>query len=144
MKRIALLLVVLLAGYASASPKEVTHQQIYDALNRRFSGGPVSAVFERYGSPQSQFEAAAGVHVLVWHTDRTLRLHEPITTTTNGTIGDRSAYPWASIPYQQTSTTRVGYDSNVQCEMQVGVKPDNSVDHIGIGGALGACENFMP
>jgi len=101
-------------------------------------------VLNRYGMPESQFMQGS-IRVLEWRTSNTMRFHEPVTTTTTGRIGDALQSPWySSIPYKETTTSSVGYDVNYTCTMQVGVNPDGSVDRVGFGGKMGACQSFMP
>lgn len=118
--------------------------QLYAAANGRFAGHQVGEVVQRYGLPEAQF-MSGDVRVLVWHSNTTMRFHEPVTTTTRGTIGDVSQYPWlSSVPYRETTTTQQGYDVAYTCTMNVGVKQDGTVDRVGFGGQMGACQSFMP
>jgi hypothetical protein len=126
-------------GAGIASP-----DQLYNAANAKFSGGPIEAVLQRYGMPESQF-MSGGIRVLVWHANNSMRFHEPTKTTTTGTIGDSSQSPWySSIPYRETTTSSSGYNVDYTCTMNVGVKPDGMVDRVGFGGQMGACQAFMP
>lgn len=109
-----------------------------------FNNQPVQAALNRYGMPDSQF-MAGDIRVLVWEADTTMRYHRPVTTTTTGRIGDAGAYPWYSaIPYRQTSTSSEAYDEAYHCILQVGVRPDGTIERVGASGKMGACQAFMP
>lgn len=140
----ALLLAGNLATSCATTGGIPTPSELTAAANNRFAGGSIDAVIARYGIPESQF-MHGGIRVLEWRTTGTLRFHEPVTTTTTGTVGDPVAYPFlASVPYRETTTTTQGYDVNYACTMQVGVRPDGKVDRVGFGGKMGACQQFMP
>lgn len=136
--------VALLSGCASTIDPGPTMQQEAAILNARFAGRPVADILTTYGQPSSSFDAAGGIRVMQWSSNGTLRLHENVTSTTTGQVGDRTAYPGARpVPYAQTTTTREGYNVDVYCVMQAGVKGDGTVDRVGLGGQMGACEAFL-
>lgn len=144
MRAAAFMAVTVLAGCASTIDPGPTMQQEVATLNARFAGRPAADMLAIYGQPASSFDAAGGIRVLQWGSDGTLRLHENVTSTTTGAIGDRTAYPGARpVPYAQTTTTREGYNVDVHCVMQAGVRSDGTVDRVGLGGQMGACENFL-
>lgn len=140
----ALLLAASLASSCATSGGIPTPAELATAANSRFAGRDVAAVIARYGPPDSQFTQGE-IRVLEWRTTGTLRFHEPVTTTTTGSVGDPAAYPFlASVPYRETTTTTQGYNVDYACTMQVGVRPDGRVDRVGFGGKMGACQQFMP
>lgn len=123
------------------SPEQATHQ-----LNQRFAGEPVEAVLATYGMPQGQFKGpTTGLWVFLWHTTGTLRLREPVTTTTTGRIASSDTpFGWATaVPYEQVSTSDRAYNVQYACTMQVGVRSDGVVERVALEGKMGACVNFL-
>jgi hypothetical protein len=118
--------------------------QLTGALNSRFADRPVSEMIARYGQPETAFEMPNGIRVAQWSASTVVRLHENVTATTTGAIGDRSIPGLRPIPYGQTTTTRQGYDEPMSCVMQAGFRADNTVERVGLGGKLGACDAFAP
>ena len=107
-----------------------------------YVGQPVQALLPRYGYPHEQAEFY-GDRVLLWHTSRTLQFRQPTTSTTTGTVGD-SSFPWAQVPYAQTTTSRAYVAQDYACTMQVAVNPDGTIKAVGFAGRMGACQDFMP
>lgn len=146
MKRTFIGAVVLVAAVSCATTSSIPlPEELSAALNAAYRGRPVSAVYARYGQPDSQFMWGDDIRVLVWNTNRTMRFHEDVTTTTSGSAGDPAAYPYiAAVPYRETTTSQQGYNVDFSCALQVGVYENGTVHGIGTQGKMGACQNFMP
>lgn len=130
------------AGCASTFGGVPSPDQLHQAANARFAGGPIEPVLQHYGYPQSQF-MSGDRRVFVWNTSATVRMYNPTTTTTHGAIGGE--YPWlSSVPYREVTRYDAGGYESFACMMQVGVRPDGTVERIAFSGEMGACQNFMP
>lgn len=133
-------------GCASMMDGGIPSPEELSALaNTAYAGKHVDMVFSRFGQPSGQFDTDAGIRVLTWNTSNTMRFHEPVTTTTTGSVGDPTTYPYQPrVPYTETTTTQQGYNVDMSCTMQVGVRADGIVDRVAFNGKMGACQMFMP
>lgn len=144
-RRWATAFMLAIAASCASTPSIPSPDALDATLNARFAGRPFGEATARYGMPSYRFDADRGVTVFVWETTTTMRFHEPVTTTTTGTIGDSGARPWMpAVPYRQTTTTRQGYNVDMACLMQIGVKPNGIIERVGFSGKMGACQAFMP
>lgn len=146
MRRFAIVAALAAAGCASGPPGGIpSPAEASAALNARYAGKPVQNVLSAYGLPQGQFQAPGSVRVFLWHATSTRRYHEPVTATTTGQVGiGNGAFAWAHpVPYTQTTTTMQGYNVEYACTLQVGVRPDGTVDGVGLQGKMGACTQFL-
>ena len=93
----------------------------------------------RYGQPSGQVPFGK-LTVYQFQTANTVRLQEPVSTTTAGVVGTADS----NVPYAERTTGWQGYNQAMNCMMRVGVKPDGTIDGIDFVGQMGACRVFMP
>jgi hypothetical protein len=137
----ALLLMLILSGCAPLRTGSdiPAPQELFDACNHAFRGKSFDMVILRYGQPDGQVPFGQ-LTVYQFRISGSVRMHEPVTTTTTGAVGTTSAY----VPYAQETTGWQGYNQTMNCMMRVGVKPDGTVDGVDFVGKMGACQAFMP
>ena len=139
------ILMIALAGCASLDPNLnprsdiPSPQDLFSATNNRFDGHSFNEVLMRYGQPASHV-SYGNVTVYQFPTANSVRLQQPVSTTTTGVVGTSAGY----VPYAEQSSGWQGYNQQMNCMMRVGVKPDGTVDGIDFVGQMGACQVFMP
>jgi hypothetical protein len=135
-----LLIFAVLLGCASRRGGDIpSPEDLFAAVNRTFAGRPFDAVLLRYGQPAGKVPRGELI-IYQFQAANTVRLQEPVTTTTTGRVG---AYD-SSVAYAEKTTSWQGYNQEMQCMMRVGVKPDGTVDGLDFVGKMGACQVFMP
>lgn len=137
----ASLMVLILCACAALRPASdiPSPQDLFDACNGAFRGKSFDAVRMRYGQPDGQVPFGQ-LTVYQFRNANSVRLQEPVTTTTTGAVGTPNSY----VPYAQNTTGWQGYNQDMKCMMRVGVKPDGTVDGVDFVGQMGACQVFMP
>ena len=135
---LAVLTLSACAGLRSTSDMP-SPQELFDACNSAYRGKPFDAVILRYGQPDGHVPFGQ-LTVYQFRLSGSVRLHEPVTTTTTGAVGTPSAY----VPYAEKTTGWQGYNQDMYCMMRVGVKSDGIVDGVDFVGKMGACQAFMP
>ncbi len=139
------LLVIALAGCASLDPNLnprsniPSAQNLFSATNSRFDGHSFNDVLMRYGQPAGHVPYG-NVTVYQFPTSNSVRLQQPVSTTTTGVVGTSAGY----VPYAEQSSGWQGYNQQMNCMMRGGVKPDGTVDGVDFVGQMGACQVFMP
>jgi hypothetical protein len=135
-----LLIFAVLLGCASRRGGDIpSPEDLFAAVNRTFAGRPFDAVLLRYGQPAGKVPRGELI-IYQFQAANTVRLQEPVTTTTTGRVGTYDS----SVPYAERTTSWQGYNQEMQCMMRVGVKPDGTVDGLDFVGKMGACQVFMP
>jgi hypothetical protein len=137
----ASLAVLILSGCAALRPGSdiPSPQNLFDACNHAFRGKPFDAVILRYGQPNGHVPFGQ-LTVYQFHLSSSVRMQEPVTTTTTGAIGTSADY----ATYAENTTGWQGYNQTMNCMMRVGVTPDGIVDGVDFVGQMGACQSFMP
>ena len=136
----AALLVLVLSGCATRPGPDIpSPQELFDACNNTFRGKPFDSVVLRYGQPDGHVPFGQ-LTVYQFRLSGSVRLQEPVTTTTTGAVGT----PYAYVPYAEKTTGWQGYDQTMYCMMRVGVRADGTVDGVDFVGKMGACQAFMP
>jgi len=138
---LALALTITACGCASMQrgPEIPSPDALFTATNRTFVGRPFDAVLLRYGQPVGQVPYGQ-LTVYQFQATNTVRLQEPVSTTTSGRIGTYDS----NVPYAERTSGWQGYNQAMNCMMRVGVKADGSVDGVDFVGQMGACQVFMP
>lgn len=137
------LTLLALTGCASMMDTGIPSPEQLHAATRHFVGQPAETLLPRYGYPHQQTEFGAD-QVLLWHTNRTLHFRERTSSTTTGAFGDPS-FPWAQVPYTQSTTGTAYVPNQYHCTMQVAVNPaTGKIRGVGFVGKMGACQEFMP
>lgn len=106
----------------------------HSCRRRTFVGRPFHAVLLRYGQPVGHVPYGQ-LTVYQFQATNTVRLQEPVTTTTTGRIGTYDS----NEPYAERTTGWQRYDQAMNCMMRVGVKADGSVNGVDFVGQMGAC-----
>ena len=109
-----------------------------------FVGRSVTDMAATYGVPHAQ-QDFEGKKIYSWHANTNMQWRRPVTSTTVGTIGDETRYPWArNVPYQQTTTTDQYISTSYRCRLDAYVSQDGIVRNIAFDGKMGACKEFNP
>jgi hypothetical protein len=140
-RRISVAAVALtLSACAAQRGQEIpSPEDLFAAVNRTFAGRPLDAVILRYGQPVGKVPYGQLI-VYQFQAANTVRLQEPVTTTTTGRVGTYDS----NVPYAERTTGWQGYNQQMQCMMRVGVRADGTVDGLDFVGQMGACQVFMP
>jgi hypothetical protein len=129
-----------LSGCATHRGQDIpSPEDLFAAVNRAYAGRPFNDVLLRYGQPVGKVPYGQLV-VYQFQAANTVRLQEPVATTTVGRVGTYDA----SVPYAERTTGWQGYNQDMRCMMRVGVKPDGTVDGVDFVGQMGACQVLMP
>jgi hypothetical protein len=129
-----------LSGCATRRGQDIpSPEELFTAVNHTYAGRPFNDVLLRYGQPVGQVPRGQLI-VYQFQASNTVRLQEPVTTTTVGRVG---AYD-ANVPYAERTTGWQGYNQDMRCMRRVGVRADGTVDGADFVGQMGACQVFMP
>lgn len=137
----ALALSSSLAGCAT-SAEGPSHNEIIQSIGTMYVGRHVSEVASRFGVPQQQTNFG-GQRIYLWHTSNQKTWSSPMTTTTQGRVGESGPFG-AAVPYTARTTYEQRDTRTYQCTLEVYVDASDIVRNIGMGGQMGACELFNP
>lgn len=133
-------LVLTLAGCAAQHGQQIpSPRDLFSTVNQTYAGRPITDVLLRYGQPAGKVPYGQ-LTIYQFQTENTVRLQEPVSTTTTGQIGTYDS----SVSYAARTTGWQGYNQDMKCMMRVGVRADGTVDGVDFVGQMGACQVFMP
>lgn len=135
---LSLLLCDLAMAQSITSPEEA-----YARIQANMVGREVGEAFAIYGPPDGQ-TTIKGHTVYLWRHSRSLEFSRPQTTVTRGSVGDGTQYPYAtSVPYVEYSTAQSWQTETYQCVLSLGTDDKGVIDAVGLGGKMGACQDFI-